>query len=97
MSELVERIGDRTHGATLSECEQWAEEIRLKNVYIAQLEDHRDQLLIDNMEIAQENAKLRRETVELAMKVRKRGILQTSTQIANELDALLTEQEQSDE
>ena len=36
--DLRERIGDRTHGATLGECEQWAEEVRLKDEYIAQLE-----------------------------------------------------------
>ncbi len=35
--ELHIRIGDRTHGATLSECEQWAEEVRLKDEYIAKL------------------------------------------------------------
>ena len=37
---LVTRIGDRTHGATLGECEQWAEEVRLKDVYIVQLKDN---------------------------------------------------------
>ena len=39
MNEPLEiRIGDRTHGATLSECLGWAEEVRLKNEYITQLE-----------------------------------------------------------
>ena len=39
MNEPLEiRIGDRTHGATLSECLEWAEEVRLKNEYITQLE-----------------------------------------------------------
>ena len=35
---LEVRMGDRTHGATLGECEQWAEEVRLFKEYIAQLE-----------------------------------------------------------
>ena len=36
---LYVRIFDRTHGATLGECEQWAEEVRLKDVHIANLEE----------------------------------------------------------
>jgi hypothetical protein len=41
---LEERIGDRTHGATLAECEQWANEVAEMRQYTAQLKAENERL-----------------------------------------------------
>lgn len=58
MKLLSERIGDRTHGATLMECEQWAEEVCLKEEYIARLG-------IDLADARRENEALKKEIEDL--------------------------------